>query len=71
MKTCPDCGERVYSLGCTNCNEVAYINEQERLTALIGDGDYDDVELTCGGCMGPCGRCHEPRQAVDAVDPHV
>lgn len=28
MKTCPDCGERVYSLGCVNCNEAAYIEEQ-------------------------------------------
>ena len=25
MKTCPDCGERVYSLGCVNCNEADYI----------------------------------------------
>ena len=29
MKTCPDCGERVYKLGCVNCNEAAYIAEQE------------------------------------------
>jgi hypothetical protein len=28
MKTCPDCGERVYNLGCVNCNEAAYIDEQ-------------------------------------------
>jgi hypothetical protein len=34
MKTCPDCGERVYNLGCVNCNEAAYIEEQERLTEL-------------------------------------
>ncbi len=34
MKTCPDCGERVYNLGCVNCNEAAYIEEQERLNAL-------------------------------------
>ena len=34
MTTCPDCGERVYSLGCTNCNEAAYIEEQEMLTDL-------------------------------------
>lgn len=34
-RTCPDCGERVYSLGCVNCNEAAYIEEQDRLTDLI------------------------------------
>jgi predicted nucleic acid-binding Zn-ribbon protein len=28
-QTCPDCGERVYRLGCTNCNESAYIEAQE------------------------------------------
>jgi len=28
MKTCPDCGSRVYNLGCTWCNEEAYIAEQ-------------------------------------------
>ncbi len=34
MKTCPDCGSRVYSKGCVNCNEEAYIAEQEALTDL-------------------------------------
>lgn len=34
MKTCPDCGERVYNLGCVNCNEAAYIQEQIELDAL-------------------------------------
>lgn len=34
MKTCPDCGSRVYNLGCVNCNEEAYIAEQERLTDM-------------------------------------
>lgn len=28
MKVCPDCGERVYRLGCVNCDEDAYIEEQ-------------------------------------------
>ncbi len=32
MKTCPDCGSRVYKLGCVNCDEDAYIAEQEMLT---------------------------------------
>lgn len=32
-RTCPDCGERVYNLGCVNCNEAAYIAEQEAFDA--------------------------------------
>jgi hypothetical protein len=32
MKTCPECGGRVYSRGCVNCDEDAYITEQEALT---------------------------------------
>jgi len=32
MKTCENCGERVYRLGCVNCDEPAYIEEQDRLT---------------------------------------
>ena len=35
FKLCPDCGERVYNLGCTNCNEASYIEEQEMLTELL------------------------------------
>lgn len=29
FKACPDCGCRVYALGCVNCNEAAYIEAQE------------------------------------------
>lgn len=43
MKTCPDCGERVYSLGCTNCNELDYIDEQEQRTELYGSDQPPDV----------------------------
>lgn len=32
MKTCENCGSRVYALGCVNCDEVNYIEEQEMLT---------------------------------------
>lgn len=32
---CEDCGSAVYDLGCVNCNEEAYINQQAEL---------DDVE---------------------------
>lgn len=31
MKTCENCGERVYKLGCVNCNEAAYIADQVEL----------------------------------------
>jgi hypothetical protein len=34
METCPDCGCRVYALGCVNCNEEDYIEEQDMLTDL-------------------------------------
>ena len=34
MQTCPDCGCRVYNLGCVNCNEIAYIEEQEMFDAI-------------------------------------
>lgn len=34
MKTCENCGSRVYNLGCVNCDEEAYIEEQECLTDL-------------------------------------
>lgn len=34
METCPDCGCRVYALGCTNCNEPDYIEAQEALDEL-------------------------------------
>ena len=32
MKTCENCGSRVYNLGCVNCDEENYIEEQEYLT---------------------------------------
>jgi hypothetical protein len=38
-QTCPDCGCRVYSLGCVNCDEPAYIDEQERLNDIYGSDD--------------------------------
>lgn len=39
MNTCEYCGERVYALGCVNCNEAAYIEEQEMLTELLYPAD--------------------------------
>lgn len=32
MTICENCGCRVYNLGCVNCNEVAYIEEQDYMT---------------------------------------
>jgi hypothetical protein len=32
MTTCENCGCRVYALGCVNCNEIAYIEQQEAET---------------------------------------
>jgi hypothetical protein len=32
MNTCANYGERVLNLGCVNCNEEAYLGEQEALT---------------------------------------
>tara|TARA_R110000796_G_scaffold249652_1_gene377692 strand:- start:7228 stop:7470 length:243 start_codon:yes stop_codon:yes gene_type:complete len=31
-KTCENCGSRIFNLGCVNCNEIHYINEQEMYT---------------------------------------
>lgn len=45
MKTCPDCGSAVYSRGCVNCNEPAYIAEQEELTER-----YIAEQPRCLGC---------------------
>lgn len=56
MKTCPDCGERVYTLGCTNCNEAAYMEEaeqrEERRIAERGP-----VCAVCGGPFVPPHTC--------------
>lgn len=43
MKTCDNCGSRVYDLGCVNCDEVNYIDEQEMLTEqMIRDQEQED-----------------------------
>ena len=52
MKTCPDCGSRVYSLGCVNCNEAAYIE-------AANDRDHDDVTCEHGAALDVhCCNCH-------------
>jgi hypothetical protein len=43
MKTCENCGSNVYGLGCVNCDEVNYIEEQEYLTDLmVRDQERED-----------------------------
>ena len=54
MRTCPDCGCRVYSLGCVNCDEDAYIEEQIQLTERYGEDDPprpDAAERTFAAAM--------------------
>jgi len=50
MKTCDNCGERVYALGCVNCDEEAYRDAAEVREQIRLD------ELLCA----PCGRCGSP-----------
>jgi hypothetical protein len=52
VKTCEDCGGRVYALGCVNCNEAAYI-------ALQADDDDDD---------GYCNTCLDGTVVSDTCD---
>jgi hypothetical protein len=40
-KTCDDCGERVYGLGCTWCNEAAYITQQEIFDDVYGRSETE------------------------------
>lgn len=37
MNTCPNCGCRVYQLGCVNCDEMAYIDQQDVLAQIEDD----------------------------------
>lgn len=68
--TCENCGERVYSLGCVNCNEANYIAQQSlryREAASVEESeqdapdDYGDL-LPCGCCL--CGGLLSERDAV-------
>jgi hypothetical protein len=42
-ETCPNCGCRVYRLGCVNCDEPAYIDEQVLLTESYGEPQSVDA----------------------------
>ena len=32
-QSCENCGSRVYSLGCVNCDEINYINQQNEFNS--------------------------------------
>lgn len=50
MKTCENCGCRVYSLGCVNCDEEAYIEEQKwRTNAEIQSTRHERIESPSPG----------------------
>jgi hypothetical protein len=61
MKTCENCGERVYKLGCVNCNESAYIEEQEQLTALY-DSEAERAVLEDGHLGPQANKRHDLRR---------
>lgn len=42
-KYCENCGEKFYSRGCVNCNEVNYIEDQYHdLSMDVPDSIYDE-----------------------------
>lgn len=45
MKTCPDCGERVYEYGCVNCNEQDYIDMQGQYDERDADDEREQQAL--------------------------
>lgn len=47
MKTCSDCGCRVYDLGCVNCHEAAYIARQCHELGLCARCGFDVDDCRC------------------------
>jgi len=43
-KTCEDCGCRIYNLGCVNCNEIDYIQEQDYNNRYYNEREQDLME---------------------------
>jgi hypothetical protein len=82
MKTCENCGERVYALGCVNCNEDAYmeaanVREQIRLDALGGEEAGSVVApkicVACAQgqhtqCLGGSCECVHAEEEFSAVE---
>lgn len=55
MKTCENCGSRVYALGCVNCDEVNYIEEQEwRTDEMRREQEREDRQASA--VSAPAGR---------------
>lgn len=61
VKSCQDCGARVYRLGCVNCNEDAYVKEQEMLTEVL----YPAPVCTCRHDSGAQSDCAVHRPAAE------
>jgi len=67
MKTCDNCGSKVLSLGCVNCDEQNYIDEQNE--ALRKDDLLSTMELLKSGYAGcnPNGNIVDRREFPNAV----
>lgn len=57
FRGCPDCGSRVYSLGCTWCDEERYMEEQEAGEAAFHAAD------AAGRICSRCDCEKKPEQA--------
>jgi len=60
MKTCENCGERVYALGCVSCNESAYMlaaemREEERQSEREHDWEFYFNGTFCRRCNARIG----------------
>lgn len=48
METCEECGSRIYNLGCINCNEMDYVNEQAEWDAFNSEMMVNlEIEYQC------------------------
>ena len=51
LDNCPDCGCKVFSLGCVNCDEMNYIDEQIVCYCVWGnDGNENVLIYECREC---------------------
>ncbi len=49
MKSCEDCGCRIYEYGCVNCNEITYIEMQETHDESKEYPTMDEFPMPKGG----------------------
>lgn len=61
-KSCENCGEPVYGLGCTWCNEDAYIEEQEYPTSLAPEYDPPKAIRKFSDVVPALAEIHEKTQ---------